>query len=35
MQGLQSGTALPHYDELIGTLECILRLLKDGSTVIP
>ena len=34
MQGLQSGTTLANYDELISTLKCVFRLLKDGSTVI-
>jgi hypothetical protein len=34
MQGLQSGSTLAHNDELVGALECILRLLEYGSTVV-
>ena len=35
MQGLQSSSALPNYDELVSTLQRIFRLLEDGTTVVP
>lgn len=35
MQSLQRGSTLPNDDELVRTLESILRLLEYGTTVVP